>query len=87
MSPAQRGSFRVKWVQYRGAGTAKITPEEAPVLTAERKPTLTEGKATTKVTFDKPGTYTLRAYALDGDAFFTTQDVEVTVTAPGSAQR
>jgi len=87
LSPAQRGSFRVKWVQYRGAGNAKITPEEAPVLNAERKPTLTEGKSTTKVTFDKPGTYTLRAYAMDGDAFFTTQDVEVTVTAAGSAQR
>jgi hypothetical protein len=87
LSPAQRGTFRVKWVQYRGAGNAKITPEEAPVLTADRKLTLTDGKSTTRVTFDKPGTYTLRAYALDGDAFFTTQDVEVTVTAPGSAQR
>jgi len=87
LSPAQRGSFRVKWVQYRGAGNAKIAPEEAPVLNAERKLTLTEGTSTTKVTFDKPGTYTLRAYALDGDAFFSTQDVVVTVTAPGSAQR
>jgi len=38
-----------------------------------------EGKSSTKVTFDKPGTYTLRAYALDGDAFFVTQDVVVTV--------
>ena len=76
---APRGSFRVKWVQYRGAGQVKFTPEEAPVLTDERKPTLTEGKSTTKVTFDKPGVYTLRAYALDGDAFFSTQDVEITV--------
>jgi hypothetical protein len=39
------------------------------------------------VTFDKPGTYTLRAYAMDGDAFFVTQDVTVTVTAPSQAQR
>jgi hypothetical protein len=87
LSPAQRGSFRVRWVQYRGAGNAKITPEESPVLTADHKATLTEGTSLTKVTFDKPGTYTLRAYALDGDAFFTTQDVEVTVTAPAVAER
>lgn len=87
LSPAQRGSFRVKWVQYRGAGHAKITPEESQVLTADRKATLTEGKSTTTVTFDKPGVYTLRAYAMDGDAFFTTQDVEVTVTAPSQVSR
>jgi hypothetical protein len=87
LSQAPRGSFRVRWVQYRGAGNAKITPEESPVLTADHKATLTEGTSLTKVTFDKPGTYTLRAYALDGDAFFTTQDVEVTVTAPAVAER
>ncbi len=80
LAQAPRGSFRVKWVQYRGAGNAKITPEESQVLTSDRKPTLTQGQATTKVTFDKPGVYTLRAYAMDGDAFFATQDVEVTVT-------
>ena len=34
----------------------------------------------TKVTFDRAGTYTLRAYAMDGDAYFSTQDVTVTVT-------
>jgi hypothetical protein len=79
LAPAQRGSFRVKWVQSRGAGKAKITPEESYVLGADSKPTLTSGKSTAKVTFDKPGTYTLRAYAMDGDAYFTTQDVEVVV--------
>jgi hypothetical protein len=80
LAEAQRGSFRVKWIQYRGAsGKARITPEQSVVLGADGKPTLTEGKSTTKVTFDKPGTYILRAYAMDGDAFFTTQDVEVTV--------
>ena len=77
---AARGQFRVKWVQYRGAGKAKITPGESAVLGADGRPTLTEGKSSTKVTFDRPGTYTLRAYALDGDAFFVTQDVVVTVT-------
>ena len=77
---AARGQFRVKWVQYRGAGKARITPSESTVLGADGRPTLIEGKSSTKVTFDKPGTYTLRAYVMDGDAFFVTQDVAVTVT-------
>ena len=77
---AARGQFRVKWVQYRGAGKARITPDESAVLGADGRPTLTEGKSSTKVTFDRPGSYTLRAYALDGDAYFTTQDVVVNVT-------
>ena len=79
---AARGQFRVKWVQYRGAGKARITPKESAVLGADGRPTPTEGKSTTKVTFDHPGTYTLRAYALDPDAYFSTQDVVVTVTNP-----
>jgi hypothetical protein len=78
---ASRGQFRVKWVQYRGAGNARITPSESAVLGADGHPTLTEGKSSAKVTFDRAGTYTLRAYAMDGDAFFTTHDVVVTVTA------
>jgi hypothetical protein len=77
---AARGQFRVKWVQYRGAGKARITPGEAAVLGTDGRPTLTDGKSSTKVTFDRPGTYTLRAYAMDGDAFFVTHDVVVTVT-------
>ena len=76
---AARGQFRVKLVQYRGAGKARITPAESAVLGADGRPTLTEGKSSTKVTFDRPGTYTLRAYAMDGDAYFSTQDVTVTV--------
>lgn len=76
---AARGQFRVKWVQYRGAGKARITPEESAVLGGDGRPTLTEGKSSARVTFDRPGTYTLRAYAMDGDAYFTTHDVTVTV--------
>ena len=79
---AARGQFRVRWVQYRGAGNAKITPEESAVLGRDGLPTLTEGQSSAKVTFDRPGTYTLRAYAMDGDAYFTTHDVVVTVTNP-----
>jgi hypothetical protein len=77
---AARGQFRVKWVQYRGAGKAKITPDESAVLGSDGQPTLTEGTSSARVTFDRPGTYTLRAYALDGDAYFSTQDVTVSVT-------
>lgn len=77
---AARGQLRVKWVQYRGAGNARITPEESAVLGADGRPTLREGKSSTKVTFDRPGTYTLRAYAMDGDAYFVTHDVTVTVS-------
>jgi hypothetical protein len=69
-------------VQYRGAGKARITPKESAVLGADGRPVPTEGKSNTKVTFDHPGTYTLRAYALDPDAYFSTQDVVVTVTNP-----
>jgi hypothetical protein len=77
---AARGQLRVKWVQYRGAGKATMTPAESTVLGADGRPTLTEGTSSTRVTFDRPGAYTLRAYAMDGDAFFVTQDVTVTVT-------
>ncbi len=80
LAEAARGQFRVKWVQYRGAGKAKITPVESAVLGSDGRPSLTDGKSTAKVTFDRPGTYTLRAYALDGDAYQATQDVTITVT-------
>jgi hypothetical protein len=76
---APRGSFRVKWVQYRGAGTAKFSPVQAQVIGADGKPSSTEGTATTKVTFDKPGSYVVRAYSMDPDSFFVYQDVKVTV--------
>ena len=72
----------MKWVQYKGAGQAKIVPKESAVLGSDGRPTLTDGKSTTKVTFDRAGTYTLRAYAMDGDAYFVTTDVAVSVTAP-----
>jgi hypothetical protein len=37
-----------------------------------------DGKATTKITFDKPGTYVLRAYAEDA-SIHTPHDVTVAV--------
>lgn len=88
--------LRVKWIHYRGAGTAKFMPQVAVVIGADGKPVpyppegpamVVEGKATTNVTFDKPGTYTLRAYAMDPDAFMDIKDVNVTVAAPEQTQR
>jgi hypothetical protein len=78
---AARGTFRVKWIEYKGAagGKAKFVPALSPVLGADGKPTATDGKGTTKVTFDKPGSYVVRAYSMDPDSFFVYQDVKVTV--------
>jgi len=80
---AGRGTFRVKWVEYKApsGGKAKFVPAISPVLDADGKPTPTDGKGTTKATFDKPGSYVVRAYAMDPDSFFVYQDVKVTVTA------
>ena len=60
----------VIWVVYRGDATAvTFEPRKVPVV---------EGKASTKVTFSAPGTYTLRAYADDG-IFVAAADVNITV--------
>jgi hypothetical protein len=62
-------SLRVSWVQWRGPGTAKFDPRVIRVV---------DGKATTTITFDKAGTYVLRAYAEDA-SIHTPHDVSVTV--------
>ena len=70
--PAERplnDSLRVSWVQWRGPGLATFEPKVIRVV---------DGKATTKISFDKPGTYVLRAYAEDA-SIHTPQDVSVTV--------
>ena len=71
-APAERplnDSLRVSWVQWRGPGIAKFDPKVIRVV---------DGKATTKITFDKPGSYVLRAYAEDA-SIHTPHDVSVTV--------
>jgi hypothetical protein len=78
--PQIRGGLRVEWIQYRGVGKVKFSPSPAPVLDATGKPDLTGGTATTKVTFDKPGVYTLRAVATDGQGSMNIRDLKVTVT-------
>jgi hypothetical protein len=70
--PAERplnDSLRVSWVQWRGPGMASFEPKVIRVV---------DGKATTKITFDKPGTYVLRAYAEDA-SIHTPHDVTVAV--------
>jgi hypothetical protein len=80
--PQIRGGLRVEWSQYRGTGKAKFAPSPAPVVDADGKPSLTGGTATTKVSFDKPGVYTLRAVAMDGQGSMSIRDVKVTVKNP-----
>jgi len=79
---AGRGTFRVKWIEYKAptGGTAKFVPGISAVVGADGKPTTTDGKSTTKVTFNKPGNYVVRAYSMDPDSFFVYQDIKVTVT-------
>jgi hypothetical protein len=73
--PPINQSLRVSWVQWRGPGVVTFDPRVVRVA---------DGKATAKVTFDKPGAYVLRAYAEDA-SIHTPHDVKVTVTA-GSSQ-
>ena len=75
--PAERpinDSLRVSWVQWRGPGVATFDPKVVRVI---------DGKATTKVTFDKPGRYVLRGYAEDA-SIHTPHDVTVTVASTTS---
>ena len=67
-------SLRVSWVQWRGPGVVTFDPKVVRVV---------DGKATTKIVFDKPGSYVLRAYAEDA-SIHTPHDVKVTVVAASS---
>jgi hypothetical protein len=83
--PSLRDSLKVSWFQWRGPGTARFDPEQARVLDADGKQSNTAGKASTKVTFDKPGTYVLRAYVEDMSVFTLPPDITVTVTSDSSS--
>lgn len=69
-------SLRVSWLQWRGPGIATFDPRVVRVA---------DGKATTIVTFDKPGRYVLRGYAEDA-SIHTPYDVSVTVVAGKTTQ-
>jgi len=63
---------RVRWILFRGPGNVRFQPEVSPA--AYGKPLTSQ----TKVTFNVPGDYRIRAIASDG-ALFSTADVEVKV--------
>jgi hypothetical protein len=73
LAPGMR--LGVVWVVYRGdARAVSFSPAKAAVA---------DGKASTTVRFNAPGTYVLRGYADDG-VLFDTVDVTVTVKGDGS---
>ncbi|HYL38384.1 MAG TPA: hypothetical protein VEV17_20875 [Bryobacteraceae bacterium] len=85
--------LRLSWIVYRGKASAvTFSPEQMKTWTDSRpfanspwSPPYSipdpppDGKWTTQVTFQEPGTYVLRAVASDG-SLFTYQNVTVTVT-------
>jgi hypothetical protein len=73
--PPLNQSLRVSWIQWRGPGLAAFDPKVVRVK---------DGTATTKIVFDKPGSYVLRAYAEDA-SIHTPHDVKVTVV-PSAAR-
>jgi hypothetical protein len=93
--------LHLSWFVYRGEGKVTFTPSQikawedtrtganspwAPIWIAPPMPE--DGRITTHVTFDTPGTYVLRGLADDG-ALTGSDDVTVTVTAKtsGTGQR
>ena len=91
-SVRKSNGLHLSWFHYRGPGAVHFDPPQiktwedlnvganspwAPVWFAPPLPA--DGRITTTVTFDAPGTYQLRARADDGPAT-TDEDVTVTVT-------
>jgi hypothetical protein len=91
--PSSGPGLRLSWIVYRGkASTVAFNPEQMKTWTDSRawanspwSPPYSipepppDGKWETKVTFQEPGIYWLRAVASDG-SLFTYADVTVTVT-------
>ncbi len=86
--------LHVSWFVYRGAGTLTLDPPQikpwedtrtganspwAPIWVAPPMPP--DGRIAVKATFDRPGTYVLRALADDG-ALTGSEEVTITVTSP-----
>lgn len=72
----------VTWVVYRGGpGGVIFDPMRVPAVLVNNSSATgpLAGKASTKVTFSKPGSYVLRAYA-DDSVLVTPLDVHVTVS-------
>jgi hypothetical protein len=91
--PSNGPGLRLSWIVYRGkASTVTFSPEQMKTWTDTRAwanspwspPFIIpepprDGKWVTRVTFQEPGTYWLRAVASDG-SLFTYENVTVTVT-------
>ena len=90
--------LHLSWFVYRGAGRVRFDPVQikawedtraganspwAPIWFAPPVPA--DGKITTQVSFESPGTYVLRALADDG-ALTGGENVTITVTTPSSSR-
>ena len=65
--------LRVDWSVYRGPAPVTFDPPTSPA------PAPTGGKVSTTATFKAPGTYVLRAKAIDGGGMEANKDVTVSV--------
>jgi hypothetical protein len=70
VKPRPDVGLTLTWVHYRGPGTVTFSPASPPI---------TGGRAATTATFNRPGTYVLRAYA-DDSVLMATTDVTVIVS-------
>lgn len=78
--------LRVTWMQWRGPGVVKFDPEAVAFTNAATgQYSATGGTAATKATFDKPGTYVLKAYAEDM-SLFSMHTLTVMVTGAAAAK-
>jgi len=68
----------VLWLVYRGPASVTFDPDGYVKVV--------DGKVSVKATFEKAGTYTLRAFGHDG-ILRAPYDVNVTVDGPGSAEK
>jgi hypothetical protein len=75
--PPQGGGLSVWWFVYRGPGPATFDPEGYAKVA--------DGASVVKATFERPGTYTIRAFAHDG-LLRTPADVTVTVDGGRTSQ-
>jgi len=70
--PRRPRGVQIKWTQYRGPGKVTFDPDASSVVYGQPV------AVTSKVSFEAPGVYVLRATANDGQ-LFTSRDVTVTV--------
>jgi hypothetical protein len=77
--PKRKRGVEIKWILYRGPGKVTFTPSASQVVYGEPV------TLTSKVSFNAPGTYVLRAIADDGQ-LYTAGEVTVNVNANPSPQ-